>query len=67
MNTGPKLAVYGLALVATLGVGAAAGAVVGPIHLGGDAPAMHMSSESRGITPATLPRRIGPAGDPEGR
>ena len=81
MNTGPKLAVYGLAVAAMLGVGAAAGKAVGPIHVSSDAPAMDMGSGSHDTSPATLPRRIGPrrglavvvpdstampAGEPEG-
>ena len=59
MNTGRKLAVYGLALAAMLGVGAVAGAAVGPIHVIGDAPTMDMGSGSHDASPSTLPRRIG--------
>ena len=60
MNTGPKLALYGLALAGMLGIGAAAGAAVGPIHVGGDAPTMDMGSGSHDSSLTTLPRRIGP-------
>ena len=37
MNAGSKLAAYGLALVAMLGVGAAVGAAAGPVDVGGQA------------------------------
>ncbi|MGH9157118.1 MAG: hypothetical protein ACRD1K_15055 [Acidimicrobiales bacterium] len=36
MNTGARLAAYGLALAAALGGGAAVGAAVGPLDIGGD-------------------------------
>ena len=60
MNTGPKLALYGLALAGMLGVGAVVGAAAGPIHVGGDAPTKDMGSGSHDTSPTTLPRRIGP-------
>nr|MBA3803012.1 hypothetical protein [Acidimicrobiia bacterium] len=38
MNAGAKLGAYGLLLAAVLGGGAAAGAIAGPIDVGGSTP-----------------------------
>ena len=48
MNTGRKLAAYGLILVALLGGGAALGAVVGPVPVGGSSNFVTPHEENEG-------------------
>jgi hypothetical protein len=52
VNTGPKLAAYGVALVALLGVGAAVGSAAGPIDVG-DTPTHDIHETPTTEPPAT--------------
>ena len=55
MSVGAKLAAFAAILAASFGVGAVVGAAIGPIDVGGDAPAEHAPDHGDDAPSTTQP------------